>query len=107
MTKLTGWERKYLRGIAHGYKPLVQTGKDGLTDNVLDAVSTALAAHELIKVKITADRGEREQMVPLIEKRTGCECVGTVGRIAILYLENPDPDKQKIRLPKRPAKDTR
>ena len=29
MTKLKGWERKYLRGIAHGYKPLVQTGKDG------------------------------------------------------------------------------
>jgi RNA-binding protein YhbY len=37
--------------------------------------------------------------VPLIEERLDCECVGTVGRMAILYREHPDPEKRKIRLP--------
>jgi len=37
--------------------------------------------------------------VPLIEARANCECVGTVGRMAILYREHPDPEKRKIAVP--------
>jgi RNA-binding protein len=99
MGGLKGSQRKYLRGAAHSYKPQVQIGKEGLTENVLGAIDTALEAHELIKVKIAADRDEREQFVPVIEERVNCECVGTVGRIAILYRENPDPEKRKITVP--------
>ena len=100
MGELKGSQRKYLRGVAHGYKPLVQIGKEGLSGNVFGAIDDALAAHELIKVKIAADRDEREQFVPVIEDRLGCECVGTVGRMAILYREQPDPEKRKIEIPK-------
>jgi RNA-binding protein len=71
-----------------------------LTENVLGAISDALLAHELIKVKIAAERGEREQLVPTIEERLECECVGTVGRMAILYRQHPDPEKRKIAIPK-------
>jgi RNA-binding protein len=100
MGELEGSQRKYLRGVAHSYKPLVQIGKEGLSESVLRAIDTALEAHELIKVKIAAEREEREQHVPVIEERVGCECVGTVGRMAILYRENPDPEKRKVALPK-------
>jgi RNA-binding protein len=96
MVKLKGSQRKYLRGVAHGYKPLVQIGKEGLGNNVIDAIDAALEARELIKVKIAADRDEREHMVPIIEERLDCECVGTVGRMAILYREQPDPERRKI-----------
>ena len=96
MVKLKGSQRKYLRGIAHSYKPLVQIGKEGLGANVIEAIDAALTAHELIKVKIAADRDEREHMVPIIEERLECECVGTVGRMAILYREQPDPERRKI-----------
>ena len=99
MARLSGSERKYLRGVAHSYKPLVQIGKEGLNDNVLGAVDTAIEAHELIKVKLAADRDERERLVPIIEAKANCECVGTVGRIAILYRRNPDSEKRKITLP--------
>jgi RNA-binding protein len=99
MRDLRGSQRKYLRGVAHGYKPLVQIGKEGLSRGVLQAIDAALEAHELIKVKIAADRDEREQLVPLIEEHTSCECVGTVGRMAIFFRENPDPEKRKISLP--------
>jgi RNA-binding protein len=100
MGGLKGSQRKYLRGTAHSYKPMVQIGKEGLSENVLDAIATALEAHELIKVKIAAERDQREQFVPIIEERLDCECVGTVGRMAILYREHPDPEKRKISIPK-------
>jgi RNA-binding protein len=99
MGELKGSQRKYLRGLAHSYKPLVQIGKEGLSESVIRAVDTALEAHELIKLKIAAERDEREQFVPLVEARLNCECVGTVGRIAILYRENPDSEKRKITVP--------
>ena len=99
MGGLKGSQRKYLRGVAHSYKPLVQIGKEGLSENVLNAIDTALEAHELIKVKIAAERDQREQSVPVIEDRVNCECVGTVGRMAILYREHPDPEKRKIAVP--------
>jgi RNA-binding protein len=89
-----------LRGVAHSYKPLVQLGKEGLSENVLHAIDTALEAHELIKVKIAAERYEREQFVPVIEEHLNCECVGTVGRMVILYHEHPDPEERKIAFPK-------
>ena len=99
MGELTGSHRKYLRGVAHSYKPLVQVGKEGLSEGVFDAIDTALEAHELVKVKIAAERDEREQFVPIIEKRVTCECVGTVGRMAIFYRQQSDPEKRKIALP--------
>ena len=99
MGELKGSQRKYLRGVAHSHKPQVQIGKEGLTENVFGSIDTALDAHELIKVKIAAERDQREQFVPVIEERLNCECVGTVGRMAILYRENPDPEKRKITVP--------
>ncbi len=99
MARLSGSERKYLRGVAHSYKPLVQIGKEGLSDNVLGAINTAIEARELIKVKLAADRDERERLVPIIEAKADCECVGTVGQIAILYRRNPESEKRKITLP--------
>ena len=59
MARLSGSERKYLRGVAHSYKPMVQIGKEGLSDNVIDAIDTAIGANELIKVKMAAERDER------------------------------------------------
>jgi RNA-binding protein len=99
MAKLSGAQRKHLRGVAHSYKPLVQIGKEGLTDNVIGAIDDAIGAHELIKIKMAAERDEREELVPVIETRLGCECVGTIGRTAILYRRNPDPEKREINLP--------
>jgi RNA-binding protein len=99
MSGLKGSQRKYLRGVAHGYKPLVQIGKEGLSENVIRAIDAALDSHELIKVKIAAERNERERIVPVIEERLDCECVGTIGRMAILYREQSDSERRKIQLP--------
>ncbi len=96
---LKGSQRKYLRGLAHDLKPLVQVGKEGVSANVLDAVDRALEAHELIKVQITAERDERKTMVVAIEGGSKCECAGQIGKMAILFRQKTDPEKRMISLP--------
>ena len=93
---LKGSQRTRLRGLAHGYRPAVQIGKAGLTDSVVAAIDDALTASELIKVQIFTARRERQQIAAAIEERLDCECAGAVGRMAIFYRQQPDPEKRRI-----------
>jgi len=101
--RLSGTQRKYLRGLAHSLKPVVHVGKGGVGDGVLAATSRALDEHELIKVKIAAERDERARMAAEIEKGCDAELAGAVGTIAILYRRHSDPEKRRIVLPVRAA----
>ena len=47
----TGAERAALRGRLHGESPVVQVGREGLSDGVVASVGEALAAREVIKVR--------------------------------------------------------
>jgi RNA-binding protein len=49
---LPGFQRKYLRGLAHPMKPAVMVGSAGLSEAVHAAVDAALNDHELIVVKL-------------------------------------------------------
>jgi len=95
---LTGSQRTQLRGLAHGYRPAVQIGKAGLTDSVVAAIDDALTANELIKVQIFTARDERQQIAAAVEQRLKCECAGSVGRMAVFYRQQPDPEKRHIKL---------
>lgn len=99
MNALKGSQRKYLRGLAHDLRPLVQIGKEGVSPSVLDSIDRALEAHELVKIQIMAERDERRVMVEAVERGARCECVGTIGKRAILYRRQEDPEKRKITLP--------
>ena len=98
---LRGSDRRYLRGLAHHLKPVVQVGKHGLIDNLITTVSQALDAHELIKVKFVDLKQRREELSREIATRTQSELAGLVGNIAILYRQHSDAEKRKIHLPQR------
>jgi len=97
---LTGKQRGHLRSLAHHLDPLVQIGKDGITDGVIAALQDALARHELVKVRIleSAPEGRKEVAEPLA-LATGAHVVGGVGRIVMLYRMHDE--KPVIELPKR------
>jgi RNA-binding protein len=99
MAALRGSERKYLRGLAHGMRPVVQIGKEGVTEQVLVAIGVALDARELIKVQFLASREQKRELAASIEQRVAAECVGIIGHIAIFYRQQPDPDRRSIHLP--------
>ncbi len=102
MEKLKGFQKKYLRGLAHELKPVVMVGQKGLVEAVIRSLDEALDTHELIKVKFI-DFKEKEQKKAItenIEKETGCEVAGLIGHNAIFFRQHKDPDKRKITLPK-------
>lgn len=106
MSKLNGFQRKYLRGIAHGLSPVILIGQKGLTAEVLISAASALDHHELIKVKFNEfkEKEQKSEIVGRLERETGCERVGIIGHTAILYRQQKDPEKRKISLPgKKPA----
>ena len=86
MAALSIQERKRLRQIGHALNPVVMTGGQGLTENVVEEINRALADHELIKVKISAeDREARTAVIAEIASKTTAEVVQTIGKIALLY----------------------
>jgi len=105
MKKLEGFQRKYLRGFAHGLKPVVFIGQKGLTPEVLLSAEKALERHELIKVKFNDFKGKDEKMEisGRIEKETGAKNVGMIGHMVIFYRQQEDPEKRKISLPQKNA----
>jgi len=103
MAEIKGYQRKYLRGIAHGMKAIVMVGQQGITPSVLKALKEALDQHELIKVKFVEEKSReaKVQMAAVLARETGSEEVGTIGHTALFYRENPDPELRKIVLPER------
>lgn len=92
-------QRKYLRGQAHALRAAVQVGRAGLTDAVLAQVDGELAHHELIKVRLEAEREDRAVLAERIAAATGSAIAGEIGRIVILYRPHAEPGKRRYSLP--------
>lgn len=84
-------EKKKLKALAHSLNPVVMIGQAGLTEAVLNEINLALDAHELIKVKIRAERDERRDISVQICTSTQADLVQSIGQIAVLYRKNPKP----------------
>ena len=99
MQKLKSSEKKYLRGMAHDLSPVVFIGKQGLSGTVVSDIKRALNDHELIKVKFIDYKDKKKEIISEIEEKTESCCAGSIGNVAILYLEQDDPEKRKIKIP--------
>jgi len=77
--------KKKLKSQAHSLKPVIMVGQAGLTDAVLAEIEIALDNHELIKIKIRAERIERNKITEQICKSSGAELIQSIGQISIIY----------------------
>ena len=82
--------KKKLRAEAHSLKPVVMIGQSGLTDAVLAELELALNTHELLKVKIRAEREDRKLITEKICANSGAELIESIGQIAVIYRLNPN-----------------
>ena len=93
--KLTGKQRKYLRGIAHSLSPNLFVGKNMLTDGCFYSMNQSLDSNELIKVKFF-DNKIKNKSIEIIELKLDCNIVGNIGKVLILYRQQLNPKKRKI-----------
>jgi len=91
MDPLTSAEKKYLRGRAQNLKPILRVGKHGLSSAVFQQIENAFENHSLIKIRFETGRSEMKEWIEQITGRTGCECVGEIGKTASFYREKTLP----------------
>lgn len=100
MLTLTVSERLALKGRAHALNPIVMIGNAGLTEPVLKEIASSLKIHELIKIKVMAERPQREAIMTEICTQLNAAPVQHIGRILVVY--QPNPEAQKIEIKKMP-----
>ena len=106
--ELTSKQRAQLRGMANGLDTIVQIGKDGIGDNLVQQANEALEARELIKCRVleSAMLTAREACQELA-KRPRSEGVQVIGTKFVLYRESHSREKKdKIVLVKDRKKPT-
>lgn len=97
--KLSETQKKHLRGLGHKLKPLVMIGDAGLTEAVYTEFEMTIEHHELIKVRVrVGDRDARDAIIGELCTKSGAVLVQRIGNVALLY--RPNPEKQKIKLPR-------
>ena len=97
MLSLTVSERLALKGRAHQLKPTVIIGNAGLTETVLNEIERALKTHELIKIRVMAERPQRELILDEICTKLIAAPVQHIGKILVVYRPNPEAHLVEIR----------
>ena len=97
--ELTSKQRAQLRGLASTLDTIIQVGKDGIGENLIAQVNSALEARELVKGRVlensmlTAREAAEELKVV-----TRSQVVQVIGNKFVLYRMQHDKTKRKIQL---------
>lgn len=82
---------KQLRHRAQLLKPIIWIGQRGLHTTLINEVDQALAAHQLIKIKLPAlARTARLEMQSTLSAAVGAQIISLVGRASVLYRARVD-----------------
>lgn len=93
----TSKQRANLKSIASTMKPIAQVGKEGISENLVESLSQALEARELIKVNLLPASGEDgENLAANIADLLHAEVVAVIGRKAIFYRRSSRKDFKHI-----------
>lgn len=95
---LTNKQISHLKGLAQRMDATLKIGKAGLSEGFLQTVRDALAHRELIKVKFDDFKDQKKTLAPQLAESTESRLVTLIGNVAVLYRENPDPEKRRIAL---------
>lgn len=97
---MTSKQRAYLKGLAMTMDPIFQIGKNSLSPELIEAVSEALTARELIKISVLQNcMDDPRELAQTVAERTRSQVVQVIGKKIVLYKEGKDEHK-KIELPR-------
>lgn len=97
---IKGKQNRYLRSQAQTMKPLVQVGRDGISENLLKQIEQLLNKNELIKVSFLQNTmASAEQLIAALNEQDGSiALVQTIGSKAILYKKSSKVKNRKYSL---------
>lgn len=96
-------QRRELRARAHALHPVVMISEEGLSPGVLAEIERSLKSHELIKIRIFGtDRDERNTMLATMCSHTGAMPIQHIGKVVVIYRENPKKPASRPTRPRRP-----
>ncbi len=98
MTALRGFQRSYLRKLAHPLRPVVHVGAGGAAQPVVAAIARALTDHELVKVRLHEPE-HKAALAQTLAEQSDSELCGLVGHTVILYRRHPE--RPQIEVPER------
>ncbi len=88
---LTSKQRAALRGIASTYDTILQVGKGGISDALIQQVKDALRKRELIKMRVLDNCPmDSREAADQIAAQTGADVVQVIGSRFVLFLRNPE-----------------
>lgn len=95
--ELTSKQRAQLRGLANTIDTILQVGKDGIGENLVQQAHEALEARELIKGRVLENNIEYDARTAAAElaKATRSEVVQVIGTKFVLYRETHSKPKEK------------
>ncbi len=96
---LTGAQKSHLRSLGQTMDCQLIIGREGITASVVTELEKLFARHELVKVKLLAERDERPALCAAIEAKTRAAEAGAVGKTALFYRQHAEPAKRSIELP--------
>ena len=100
---LTSKQRSQLRGLAAGEDTIIQVGKGGINDNLIESVNAALKARELVKGRVLENSMlSAREVCDALSEACKAEQVQVIGTKFVLYKRN-DKDPQIV-LPKAKKK---
>ena len=90
-------QRAQLRGLAMQEDTIIQIGKGGITDSVIESVAKALKARELVKGRVLENSmlTAREACDALCEA-CKAEAVQVIGTKFVLFKRNPNDPKIEL-----------
>lgn len=94
---LTSGQRAKLRSMAQTINPIFQIGKNGVGENQIKDICTALELHELIKISILRNaEANTKDMLGLVCELTGAEPITAIGNKIVIYKRSTRDDVEHI-----------
>lgn len=87
--KLSNAVVRELKARAQRLDPVIKVGHAGVTPALVASLDAALSLHELVKVKFTGLKEQKDELSPRLAEATRSHLVWRIGHCAVLFRERP------------------